>query len=46
LPETPPPPTPTFRINGEDLAFLRSIGIDPTRKSRGRSRAASRQRDE
>lgn len=23
---------PEFRINREDLAFLRSIGIDPTRR--------------
>jgi len=23
---------PVFRIHGEDLAFLRSIGIDPTRR--------------
>ena len=23
---------PTFRINGQDLTFLRSIGIDPTRR--------------
>jgi hypothetical protein len=27
---------PPFRINGEDLAFLRSVGIDPTRRRRGR----------
>lgn len=27
---------PTFRIDGNDLLFLRSIGIDPTRKSRVR----------
>ena len=27
---------PTFRIDGNDLLFLRSIGIDPTRKSRAR----------
>jgi hypothetical protein len=27
---------PVFRIDGKDLSFLRSIGIDPTRKSRGR----------
>lgn len=27
---------PTFRIDGADLAFLRSIGIDPTRKVRVR----------
>lgn len=25
---------PTFRINGGDLSFLRSIGIDPTRRPR------------
>jgi hypothetical protein len=25
-----------FRIDGNDLLFLRSIGIDPTRKSRVR----------
>lgn len=28
--------TPSFRIDAADLAFLRSIGIDPTRKIRGR----------
>lgn len=35
---TPAPglPAPTFRIHGEDLAFLRSIGIDPTRRRRPR----------
>lgn len=27
---------PVFRINGGDLSFLRSIGIDPTRRVRGR----------
>lgn len=27
---------PQFRINGEDLAFLRSVGIDPTRRQRSR----------
>jgi hypothetical protein len=27
---------PSFRINGTDLAFLRSIGIDPTRRRRAR----------
>lgn len=26
---------PTFRIDSQDLAFLRSVGIDPTRKRRG-----------
>jgi len=29
-------PPPTFRINGRDLAFLRSLGIDPTRRTRRR----------
>lgn len=27
---------PSFRINGKDLTFLRSIGIDPTRRLRRR----------
>jgi len=27
-------PQPVFRIHGDDLAFLRSIGIDPTRRKR------------
>lgn len=27
---------PVFRIDGKDLLFLRSIGIDPTRRSRSR----------
>ena len=27
---------PSFRIDGKDLLFLRSIGIDPTRKSRNK----------
>ena len=26
---------PLFQINGADLSFLRSVGIDPTRRSRG-----------
>ena len=30
------PGDPAFRIDGNDLLFLRSIGIDPTRKSRVR----------
>lgn len=29
-------PDPVFRIDGNDLLFLRSIGIDPTRKSRAK----------
>lgn len=29
-------PEPQFRINGDDLAFLRSVGIDPTRRRRSR----------
>ena len=32
-----PLPEPAFRIDGEDLSFLRSIGIDPTRRRRRRS---------
>ena len=31
-----PATEPVFKINTEDLSFLRSIGIDPTRKSRRR----------
>lgn len=27
---------PTFRINSTDLTFLRSLGIDPTRRVRRR----------
>jgi hypothetical protein len=37
---TPPAPQartePNFQINGRDLSFLRSIGIDPTRRLRRR----------
>jgi len=33
------PRTPAeFRIDGEDLRFLRSVGIDPTRSRRSRRR--------
>jgi hypothetical protein len=35
-PRATPPAEPQFRINGEDLSFLRSVGIDPTRRHRGR----------
>ena len=28
----------TFRINAQDLAFLKSVGIDPTRRLSGRRR--------
>lgn len=31
-----PPQEPVFQINGSDLGFLRSIGIDPTRRVRRR----------
>lgn len=31
-------PTPSFRIDSDDLRFLRSIGIDPTRSRRARRR--------
>jgi hypothetical protein len=39
--ESPQAPAPepkdvSFRIDGEDLSFMRSIGIDPTRKVRSR----------
>jgi len=29
---------PAFRIDGDDLRFLRSVGIDPTRSRRSRRR--------
>ena len=32
-------PDPTFRINGRDLTFLRSVGIDPTRTLRRRRKS-------
>jgi len=32
-------PEATFRIDGGDLNFLRSIGIDPTRRRRPRRRS-------
>jgi hypothetical protein len=32
----PPPKPGVFRINAGDLAFLRSLGIDPTRQLRRR----------
>jgi len=34
----------SFRINVKDLRFLRSVGIDPTRKVRVRRTAAARSR--
>ena len=40
-PEAPPPKATApvaFRIDAEDLGFLRSIGIDPTRRPRPRKR--------
>lgn len=33
---------PMFQINGGDLAFLKSIGIDPTRRARTRRSARPR----
>lgn len=30
---------PVFRIHGGDLSFLRSIGIDPTRRIRGKRKS-------
>lgn len=38
LPPAPPSTAPVFRIDGRDLRFLRSIGIDPTRRTRRRTR--------
>ena len=35
-PAGPPPGDPVFRIDADDLRFLRSLGIDPTRKRRAR----------
>lgn len=32
----PKPPQVDFQINARDLAFLRSVGIDPTRPARSR----------
>jgi len=32
----PPAEAPVFKIDGQDLNFLRSIGIDPTRSLRKR----------
>jgi hypothetical protein len=32
----PATPEPPFRINTDDLAMLRALGIDPTRKGRAR----------
>ena len=32
----PLPQEPVFQINGTDLGFLKSIGIDPTRRARRR----------
>lgn len=34
----PAAPEPTFRINQSDLAFLRSVGIDPTRRVKSRTK--------
>ncbi|HEX6202877.1 MAG TPA: hypothetical protein VF100_07735 [Thermoanaerobaculia bacterium] len=36
LPASTAEPDPTFLIDGRDLAFLRSVGIDPTRPARRR----------
>lgn len=33
--------TPRFQITGEDLAFLRSVGIDPTLKPPRRNRRSA-----
>lgn len=39
-------PDPVFQIDGRDLAFLKSIGIDPTRKMRKRRRTTAEEREE
>lgn len=31
----PAPAEPTFQVNGRDVALLKSMGIDPTRRGRG-----------
>lgn len=36
LPEPPSKRKPVFQITGQDLSFLRSIGIDPTRRGKRR----------
>ena len=36
LPEPPSKRMPVFQITGKDLSFLRSIGIDPTRRGKRR----------
>lgn len=36
LPALPPAREPLFRLNSDDVAFLNSIGIDPTRVPRRR----------
>lgn len=38
LPPRPESSEPSFQIDGRDLAFLRSIGIDPTRRPRKQRR--------
>ena len=35
-PRVTAPADPAFQINGRDLSFLKSIGIDPTRRLRRR----------
>lgn len=31
-----PPPEPAFRLDGDDVSFLKSMRIDPTRRARRR----------
>ena len=33
---SPPPREPVFRVDGQDVAFLKSLGIDATRPGRRR----------
>jgi len=42
LPAHATPREPSFRMNGEDVALLRSMGIDPTRSIRRRRAADER----
>ena len=41
-PRKAPPPAPEFRLDGSDVAFLKSLGIDATRPAKRRRSAPSR----
>ena len=38
-------PAPVFRMNGHDVSILKSLGIDPTRRARGRRKPPVRNDD-